>query len=61
MADQAGMASSPRDVLLRYLDDVAAQRWDTLPELYAEDAVVLRARDGRIIESHDYLGPHRTR
>lgn len=31
---------TPRDVLLRYLEGVAAQQWDALPELYAVTAVV---------------------
>lgn len=35
------MTNEPRQALERLLASVAGRRWDELPDLYADDAVVL--------------------
>lgn len=36
------MQTSPREVVQALIDGVPARRWDELPDLYAEDAVVVQ-------------------
>ena len=56
-------ADTPHQVFERYLDAITAQRWDELPTLYADDAVVehpLGPPDHRILHGRDELCTHFT-
>ncbi len=56
-------ADTPHQVFERYLDAITAQRWDELPTLYADDAVVehpLGPPDHRILHGRDELRTHFT-
>ncbi|MHC3472603.1 nuclear transport factor 2 family protein [Streptomyces sp. 7R007] len=61
MNDTHTTSRSPRDVLMQLVDDISADRWDRLHELYCEDAVVRHpfARDESIrLEGRDALRRH---
>ena len=54
-------ADTPRQVFQRYLDAITAQRWDELPALYTQDAVVehpFGPPDHRILHDRDELRTH---
>ncbi len=54
-------ADTPRQVFQRYLDAITAQRWDELPALYTQDAVVehpFGPPDHRILHGGDELRTH---
>ena len=53
--------ASPREVFLRLIDGVTGRKWDELPNLYAEDAVVehpLAATTAARLEGREQIRAH---